>query len=82
MADEIKEEEVPEYVERIINLVRMCSKRKSGKHAVLLVADDASETMAMYSLNASAELVESLIVLSAKYFMETEYMVSEHRVIN
>lgn len=60
-----------EYLEQLNGILRDCLTGEKKKHALLIVANDNTQTIAMYSANANDGFVNALL-LAAKTHLEIE----------
>lgn len=65
------EKDETEYIEQLTAILKGCLTGERRKHALLVVADDRSQTISMYSANANDEFVTALLH-AAKNHLEIE----------
>ena len=78
----MNEDEKTEYLDRISALLTECLTTHEGsRHALLIVANDDTESLSLYSINAKEEILGPLVKAAAK-IVATHTDTGSERVLN
>lgn len=65
------------YLAQLSEILKGCLTGERSRHALLVVADDRSQTIAMYSANANDEFVTALLHAAKNHFELEEALGTE-----
>ena len=78
----MNEDEKLEYLSRLGEVLTAClTTHEASQHALLIVANDATESLSLYSINASEETLAPLVKAAAQIVFTHGDMGSD-RVLN
>lgn len=74
----MNDEDEAEYLQKLTAILKDCLTGERKKHAMLVVANDDSQTIAMYSVNANDLFVDALLA-AARTHLEIEDVLGSER---
>lgn len=76
------DKEKTEYLERLTKILRECLTTHEGsKHALLIVANDETESLSIFTVNADEDILTPLVT-AAQQIVEVHTETGKDRVLN
>ncbi len=78
----MNEAEDEKYLIKLAKILQDCLTGQKKKHALLVVANDETETIAMYSVNANDAFVDALLIAAKTHLEIEEALKGEERSVH